>query len=139
MLHKSSTEHSIKKNRMRTAGEEFSCSFTGKHKTKVGDDRTTSKTSKCDWCKAMVCARTAEDGGRAFFTRIVLEHNHKLVPTPCMKRRMRAHKVKDLAIMTLVDTMDASHAPHPKVMHVLCSVAGGSENLHLTERDIQNR
>ena len=52
-------------------GQEFCCSFEGKHKTKVGDDRKTTKTSKRDGCKGMVYARTAGDGGRTFFTRIV--------------------------------------------------------------------
>ena len=52
---------------------------------------------------------------------------------------MRAHKVEDPAMMNLVDTMHASHVPHPNVMHVLRNVAGGAENLHLTERDIHNR
>ncbi|KAG2649634.1 hypothetical protein PVAP13_1NG122519 [Panicum virgatum] len=118
---------------------EFCCSFEGKHKTKVGDDHKIAKTSKRNGCKGMVYARTAGDGGRAFFTRIVFEHNHKLVPSPSMTKRMRAHKVEDPAVMNLVDTMYASHVPYPNVMCVLRNIAGGAENLHLTERDIQNR
>ena len=63
----------LKKNRVRKnaagciTGQEFCCSFEGKHKTKVGDDRKTAKTSKRDGCKGMVYARTAGDGGRTFF------------------------------------------------------------------------
>ncbi|RLM70192.1 protein FAR1-RELATED SEQUENCE 5-like [Panicum miliaceum] len=38
----------IKKNRTRTNGKEFNCSFDGKHKMKIGNDRRTSKTSKRD-------------------------------------------------------------------------------------------
>ena len=131
----------IKKNRKRgTTGKDFCCSLEGKHNTKVQDgDRKTSKTSKRDGCKAMVCAREARGGGRVFFTRIVFEHNHKLNPTPSMTKRMRAHKVEDPSVMNLVDTMHASQVPHPNVMRVLRSVAGGVENLHLTERDVQNR
>ncbi|XP_039787002.1 protein FAR1-RELATED SEQUENCE 5-like [Panicum virgatum] len=56
-----------------------------------------------------------------------------------MTKRMRAHKVEDPAVMNLVDTMYASHVPYPNVMCVLRNIAGGAENLHLTERDIQNR
>jgi len=56
-----------------------------------------------------------------------------------MTKRMRAHKVEDPSVMNLVDTMHASQVPHPNVMRVLRSVAGGVENLHLTERDVQNR
>ena len=131
----------MKKNRKRgTDGKDFCCSLEGKHNTKVEDgDRKTSKTSKCDGSKAMVCTRKARDGGRVFFTRIVFEHNHKLNPSPSMTKHMRAHKVEDPSVMNLVDTMHASQVPHPNVMHVLHSVAGGAENLHLTERDIQNR
>ncbi|KAG2606332.1 hypothetical protein PVAP13_4NG226311 [Panicum virgatum] len=123
-----------------TTGKDLCCSLEGKHNTKVQDgDRKTSKTSKRDGCKAMVCAREARGGGRVFFTRIVFEHNHKLNPTPSMTKRMRAHKVEDPSVMNLVDTMHASQVPHPNVMRVLRSVAGGVENLHLTERDVQNR
>ena len=131
----------IKKNRKRgTTGKDFCCSLEWMHNTKVKDgDRKTSKTSKRDGCKAMVCAREARGGGRVFFTRIVFEHNHKLNPTPSMTKRMRAHKVEDPSVMNLVDTMHASQVPHPNVMRVLRSVAGGVENLHLTERDVQNR
>ena len=86
-----------------------------------------------------MCAREARGGRRVFFTRIVFEHNHKLNPTPSMTKRMRAHKVEDPFVMNLVDTMHASQVPHPNVMRVLRSVAGGVENLHLTERDVQNR
>jgi hypothetical protein len=42
-------------------------------------------------------------------------------------------------MMQLVDTMHAGHVPHPNVMRVPRIVAGGSDNLQFTERDIQNR
>jgi len=34
-------------------------------------------------------------------------------------KRIRAHKVEDPAVMNLVDTMHASHVPHPNAMRVL--------------------
>ncbi|CAO2152206.1 unnamed protein product [Urochloa humidicola] len=134
----------IKRNRKRdkkdSEGQEFCCTDEGKHKTKVADvDRQRDKTSKRSGCKAMVEARTAGIGGRAFFTRIVLEHNHRLVPTPSMTKRMRAHKKQDPAVNQLVATMHEGHVSHTSVMRVLRKIAGGSENLHITERDIQNR
>lgn len=133
-----------KKNRKRdkkdSEGQEFCCSIEGKHKVKVSDvDRQRGKTSKRGGCRAMVLAQTAGIGGPAFFTRIVLEHNHKLVPSPSMTKRMRSHKKQDPAVVNLVDTMHAGGVAHVNVMRVLRKFAGGSENLHFTERDIQNR
>ncbi|CAL4969684.1 unnamed protein product [Urochloa decumbens] len=134
----------IKRNRKRdkkeSEGQEFCCSGEGKHKSKVAVvDRQRDHTSKRGGCKAMVLARTTGVDGRACYTHIVLEHNHKLVPTPSMTRRMRSHKKQDPAVVKLVDTMHAGHVAHVNVMRVLRRFAGGSENLHLTERDIQNR
>ena len=129
----------IKKNRKRNNGQEYNCSHEGNHKSNLGDDRKREKTSERDGCKAMVCAKTAGDGGRAFYTRIVLHHNHKLANSPRMTKRMRAHKVQDPAMISLVDTMHHGHVLHPNIMRVLHTFAGGLENLHLTERDIQNR
>ncbi|CAL5082383.1 unnamed protein product [Urochloa decumbens] len=133
----------IKRNRKRdrkdSEGQEFCCTLQGKHKTKVAVvDRQRDKTSKRGGCKAMVLARTTSIGGRACYSQIVLEHNHKLVPTPSMTKRMRSHKQQD-AVVELVDTMHAGHVAHVNVMRVLRRFAGGSENLHVTEWDIQNR
>ncbi|CAO2144062.1 unnamed protein product [Urochloa humidicola] len=129
-----------KRDRKDSKGQEFCCSLEGKHKTKVKVvDRQRDKTSKRGGCKAMVCARTIGIGGRACFTEIVLDHNHKLVPTPTRTKRMRSHKKQDPALVQLVDTMHAGHVRHADVMRVLRRASGGSENVHLTERDIQNR
>lgn len=134
----------IKRNRKRkkkdSDGQEFACSFEGKHKPKVDEvNRQRGKTSKRDSCKAMVEARTTGIDGRAFYTRILLGHNHILVPTPSMTKRMRCHKKQDPAMMKLVDTMHDGQVPHASVMRVLRRAVGGYENLHVTERDIQNR
>ena len=73
------------------------------------------------------------------YTWILLNHNHKLNPDPKMTKRMRSHKGVDPATMGMVDVMQASRVPHANVMSVLRKTVGGSENLNLTERDIQNR
>jgi hypothetical protein len=119
--------------------QEFCCTKEGKHKAVDEAERVTSKTSKRGRCKAMVLAKLSDDKSHAFFARILLDHNHKLIPTPRMTKRMSAHKVKEPSMMQLVDTMHAGHVPHPNVMWVPRIVAGGSDNLHFTERDIQNR
>jgi hypothetical protein len=130
----------VKKNRKRGKdAQEFCCTKEGKHKAVDEAERVTSKTSKRGRCKAMVLAKLSEDKSHAFFARILLDHNHKLIPTPRMTKRMSAHKVKEPSMMQLVDTMHAGHVPHPNVMRVLRIIAGGSDNLQFTERDIQNR
>jgi hypothetical protein len=129
----------VKKNRKRgNNAQEFCCMKEGKHKAVDEAERVTGKTSKCNRCKAMVLAKLSDDKSHAFFARILLDHNHKLIPTPRMTKRMSAHKVKEPGMMQLVDTMHAGHVPHPNVMRVLRSVAGGSDNLQFTERDIKN-
>lgn len=129
----------VKKNRKRGKnGQECCCTFEGKHKAVDEADRLTSKTSKRDGCKAMVLVKVSGDGSRAFFTKILLYHNHKLLPTPRMTKHMTAHKIKDPGVMQLIDTKQAGHVPHPNVMRVLRSIAGGSDNLQFTERDVQN-
>lgn len=129
----------IKKNRKRGDGQDFCCSFEGKHVPKVGDSRTREKTSKRDGCKAMVCANTTKGSDRFFYTRILLDHNHKLNPNPQMTKRMHSHKGVDQATMGMVDMMHDCRVPHANVMSVLRKAVGGSENLNLTERDVQNR
>lgn len=129
-----------KKNRKRGDGQDFHCSFEGKYTSKVAeDDHQTEKTSRRNGCKAMVCANTTKGSDRFFFTRIVLDHNHKVTPSPRMTKRMQAHKGMDEGTMEMVDLMHASHVPHTNVMNMLRKAVGGSENLNLTERDIQNR
>lgn len=114
--------------------------FEGKHIPKVGeDDRINEKTSKRVGCKAMVCTNKKKGADQFSYTRILLNHSHKLSPDPKFTKRMHCHKCMDPATMEIMDVMQASHVPHANLMSVLKKVAGGSKNLRLTERDVQNR
>jgi hypothetical protein len=130
----------IKKNKIRTCGQDITCSREGGHKSNVADnERKTPKTSKREGCRAKVCVQLVKDGASACYTRIELHHNHCLAPNQNMTKCMRCHKSKDLGVTSLMDTLHASKVPHANVMRVLRSVSSGSENMHFTERDVQNR
>lgn len=131
----------VKKGRMRydRRGQDFECSQQGKHGKSPGANRIRKKTTKRKACKAMVCAVTRKDGTGAYFKRIVLEHNHMLHPSPSMTKRMRSHKMKDPAMDEMIDVMHRAKVNHVHVMSILRESVGGSENLNLTERDVQNR
>lgn len=131
----------VKKNRTRNGrrAQDFHCSFEGKKRNSPGPNRKRARTTMKTGCKAMVRAMKARDGARTYFTRIVLEHNHKLTRTPKMTNRMRAHKLKDPAMEKIIETMHRAKVKHVNVMSVLKQSVGGSENLNMTERDVQNR
>ena len=76
---------------------------------------------------------------RYYFRKIVLEHNHLLTRSPRMTRQMSGHKMKEPVMDDMINIMQKAKIGHVNVMNVLRQSIGGSENLNLTERDIQNR
>ena len=102
----------VKKNNKRSNGQEYTCSYQGKHKNCPRLNRKTSKTSKRSGCKAMVFAKTPRDGGKTFYARVIIEHNHKLMPSPSLVRKMRCHKIQDDSLMSLVDTLHKCNVKH---------------------------
>jgi hypothetical protein len=56
-----------------------------------------------------------------------------------MTKQMGAHKMKEAVVDDMIDTMHKARVSHVKVMHVLHKSVGGTQNLSITERDIQNR
>ena len=131
----------VKKNNMRNGktAQEFKCSFQGKYKNSPGPDRKRGKTTKKKGCKAMVLAKQLKDSNLVFFKRIILEHNHTLTKSPTLTRQMRSHKLKDTPIDDMVDAMHRANVKHVHVMNILRDQVGGSENLNVAERDLQNR
>jgi hypothetical protein len=131
----------VKKSNMRNSGaaQEFKCSFHGRYKHSSGANRKRAKTTKKKGCKAMVLAKKLKDSELVFFRNIVLEHNHVLTQSPSAVKQMRAHKLKDTPMDDMIDAMHRANIRHVNVMNVLRDSVGGSENLNMTERDIQNR
>lgn len=124
----------VRKNRKKNNGraQDFECSFAGKPIDSRGADRLIAKTSKKRDCKAMVKAKSAVDGGRVYFTKIVLEHNHVLTRSPTMTKHMRSHKLREAGICEMIDSMHRAKISHVNVM-------GGASNLTITEVDVRNR
>jgi hypothetical protein len=56
-----------------------------------------------------------------------------------MTKQMGAHKMKEEVVDDMIDTMHKARVSHVKVMHVLHKSVGGTQNLSIMERDIQNR
>ena len=56
-----------------------------------------------------------------------------------MTRQMSGHKMKEPVMDDMINIMQKAKIGHVNVMNVLRQSVGGSENLNLTERDIQNR
>ena len=131
----------VKKNRKRYGkrGQDFECSFEGKHKKSPETDKVHDKTTMRKGCKAMVCAVQSKDGGPVRFKRIVLEHNHILIWSPRMVKRMREHNLKDPAFQEMIDMLLSNKVKHVKVMNIIKKAVGGCESLNMTEKDIQNR
>ena len=62
-----------------------------------------------------------------------------LYRSPSMTKQMSGHKLKEPAVDDMINVMHKARVSHVKVMNVLKESVGGSENLNITERDIQNR
>lgn len=52
---------------------------------------------------------------------------------------MTNHKINELEMIKMIDVMHRVKLPHVKVMNVLWESVGFSENLNISECDIQNR
>mgnify|MGYP000958476779 CR=1 FL=1 len=89
--------------------------------------------------KAMVKTVIANNGGQVYFKKIVLEHNHVLTRSPTMTKHMRSHKLRETGLCEMIDSMHRAKVSHVNVMSVLRDSVGGSANLTLSERDVQNR
>ena len=76
---------------------------------------------------------------RYYYQKIVLEHNHILTRSPSMTKQMRGHKLKEDAVEDMINVMNKARVTHIKVMNILNECVGGSHNLNMTSRDIQNR
>ncbi|KAL6880616.1 hypothetical protein ACP4OV_012181 [Aristida adscensionis] len=129
----------IKKNRKRNRGQEYSCTFEGRHKAKTKKEREREKTSMRRGCKALVQVQMSKDGEYAFFKRIVLEHNHPLNASKKRTRHMRSHKEKDPSLWEYVDELHAAKVPPNATMTLLKEAVGGTDNLNITEQDLHNR
>jgi hypothetical protein len=73
------------------------------------------------------------------FQKIILEHNHTLSRSPSMTKQVSGHKLKEATVDDMINIMHMARVCHMKVIHVLKDSVGGSKNLNITERDIQNR
>jgi FAR1 DNA-binding domain len=129
----------IKKNRKRKRGQEYSCTFEGKHKEKTKEVREREKTSMRMGCKAMVQVHMSKDGEYTFFKRIVLEHNHPLIAGNKGTRHMRSHKDNDPSLWEYVDELHAAKVRPNATMTLLKDAVGGTDNLKITEQDLHNR
>jgi hypothetical protein len=56
-----------------------------------------------------------------------------------MPKQMGAHKMKQVAVDGMINTMHKARVSHIKVMHVLHESVGGPQNLSITKCDVQNR
>jgi predicted transcriptional regulator len=56
-----------------------------------------------------------------------------------MTKQMSGHKMKEAVVNDMINIMHKARVSHVTVMHALKDFVGGSENLSITERDVQNR
>jgi hypothetical protein len=56
-----------------------------------------------------------------------------------MTKQVSGHKLKEATVDDMINIMHMARVCHMKVIHVLKDSVGGSKNLNIMERDIQNR
>lgn len=71
--------------------------------------------------------------------QVILEHNHKLLPSPTITKNMECHKNRECEVTELVDDLQAWRVPHYCLLNVLFDMHDGEENMPMTTRDIENR
>ncbi|KAL3524579.1 hypothetical protein ACH5RR_012951 [Cinchona calisaya] len=114
-------------------GQEFVCSKQGFRSKKYSQGEMPQDQTR-EGCRALVYVSKKEEA-KWIFTRIDLQHNHKLA-SPYSKKFLRSKRKRTETQRNLIDVLDESVVRPSKIVSVLATQAGGVENLSLIDHDI---
>lgn len=131
----------VKLYRSRPGSKWINCHREGTCKSKVQDRKRKKTTKRCECNAAMRLKKVLGPDGKIdsyIVDYVNLHHNHQFLPSPTTTQQFHCNKQRDSPMIELIGAMQDSRCPHHCIVDMVANLHDGSDNIPMTQKDIEN-